>query len=553
MAKFDESGELAKALLRCAGTGVYIVQNGKFRYFNPLFLELTGYSESELLGKYSLDLVHPEDRETVRKKAIDNLKGGSSLPYEYRFIKKSGEIIWVLEKVTSTEYKGKRATVGSFLDITELKWAEEALEESRGKYKSIVETSGAGVLTGDLSGNIAFVNESFCKILGYSFEELVGKPFADFVHPDDKAIAVEKFTEGLMHPEEDYHLEFRAIRKDGRTVWIYPSVSPIFHKGTLTSGMAIVFDITERKKLEDALKKSEERYRTILEEIEDNYFETDLAGNFIFVNDSMCRTMGYSKEELIGMNYQAFAAKEDIEVVYRDFNRVFRTGETMKRLSYKFIQKNGTVGFGELSVSAIKDETGNVIAFRGIARDVTERMRLERELNDIATHDFLTGLPNRMLLHDRLTVALATAKRNKTKLAVMMLDLDRFKVVNDTFGHIMGDKVLRIAGERLVALVRKSDTVARVGGDEFLVLLPKIAHVEDTIKVAHKILGVFRKPFVLNDHRIRITTSVGIAIYPNDGDDSETLMKNADIAMYWVKEQERDNYASYSTGKVNAL
>jgi diguanylate cyclase (GGDEF)-like protein/PAS domain S-box-containing protein len=553
MAKFDESAELAQALVRCAGTGVYIVQNGKFRYVNPLFLELTGYSEPELLGKYSLDLVHTEDRETVRKKAIDSLKGGSSLPYEYRFVKKNGEIIWVLEKVTSTEYKGKRATVGSFLDVTELKQAEEALAESQARYRSIVETGGAGVLTGDLNGNITFVNESFCKILGYSQEELTGKPFAVFIHPDDIALVLERFADGLGHPEVEYQLEFRAIHKDGHTVWIYPSVSPVFHKNTLTAGMAIVFDITERKKLEEALKTSEERYRTILEEIQDNYFETDLAGNFIFVNDAMCRTLGYSKEELIGMNYQVFAAKEDAEVVYRDFNRVFRTGETMKGLSYKFIQKNGTVGFGELSVSATKDETGNVIAFRGIARDVTERKRLERELNDIATHDFLTGLPNRLLLQDRLNVALAGARRNRTKLAVMMLDLDRFKVVNDTFGHSLGDKVLRVAGERLVALVRKSDTVARVGGDEFLVLLPKIARVEDSIRVARKILEAFRKPFVINSFKVRITNSVGIAIYPEDGEDSDTLLRNADIAMYWVKEQGRDNYASYSTGKVNAL
>jgi diguanylate cyclase (GGDEF)-like protein/PAS domain S-box-containing protein len=553
MAKLDESGELAQALLRCAGTGIYIVQNGKFRYVNPLFVQLTGYSESELLGKYSLDLVHPEDRETVRRKAIDNLKGGSSLPYEYRFVKKSGEIIWVLEKVTSTEYKGKQAAVGSFLDITEFKHAEEALAEHQAIYKSVVETGGAGVLIGEPSGHITYVNAAFCKMLGYSFEELVGKPFTDFVHPDDKDTVTQKFVQGLMQPDTHYQLEFRAICKDGHVVWIYPSVAPIFHKDALISGMAIVFDITERKKLEDALKESEERYRTILEEIQDNYFETDLAGNFIFVNDAMCRTLGYSKEELIGMNYQAFASKEDVEVVYRDFNRVFRTGETMKGLSYKFIQKNGTIGFGELSVSPIKDETGKVIAFRGVARDVTERKRLERELNDIATHDFLTGLPNRMLLQDRLNVALAAARRNKSKLAVMMLDLDRFKVVNDTYGHSLGDKVLRAAGERLVALVRKSDTVARVGGDEFLVLLPKIADIEDTIKVSHKILGAFRKPFALNDHKIRITTSVGIAVYPQDGDDSETLMRNADIAMYWVKEQGRDNYASYSTGKVNAL
>lgn len=553
MPKFDESAELAQALMRCAGTGIYIVQKGKFRYVNPLFLELTGYSESELLGKYSLDLVHPEDRESVRKKAVESLKGGSSVPYEYRFVKKNGDVIWVLEKVISTEYKGKRAAVGSFLDITERKMAEEVLAESQAKYRSIVEAGGAGVIMGDLSGNITFVNEPFCQMLGYSFDELVGKPFVDFIHPDDRVIVLERFVEGLTHPEGEHQLEFRAIHKDGRAIWIYPSVSPVFHKDSLTAGLAIVFDITQRKKLEHALKKSEERYRTILEEIQDNYFETDLAGNFTFVNDSMSRAMGYSKEELMGMNYRTLSAKEDVEVVYQDFNRVYRTGETMKGLSYKFIQKNGNVGFGELSVSAIKDEAGNIIGFRGVARDVTERKRLERELNDIATHDFLTGLPNRMLLHDRLNVALATAKRNKTRLVVMMLDLDRFKVVNDTFGHSLGDKVLRAAGERLVALMRKSDTVARVGGDEFLVLLPKIARVEDSVRVAKKILEAFRRPFVINSHKIRITTSIGFAAYPDDGEDSEALMRNADIAMYWVKEQGRDNYASYSIGTVNAL
>jgi diguanylate cyclase (GGDEF)-like protein/PAS domain S-box-containing protein len=553
VARFDKSPEFAEALLRCTGTGIYIVQNGKFRYVNPLFLQLTGYSESELLGKYSLDLVCPEDREEVRRKAIDSLKGGSSIPYEYRFTKKSGEIIWVLEKVTSAEFDGERAVVGSFLNITEMKRAEEALAESQAIYKSIVETGGAGILIGEPSGHISFINNTFCKILGYSQEEVVGKPFTALIHPDDSVMVMEKFAEGLSHPDRDYHIEFRAIRKDGSTVWIYPSVSPIFHKGILTSGMAICFDITERKKLEDIVKKSEERYRTILEEIRDNYFETDLAGNFTFVNDSMSRTLGYSKEQLMGMNYRNFAAKEDAEVIRRDFNRVYRSGETMKGLAYKFIDRYGNVGYNELSISAIKDDSGKVIAFRGISRDVTERKRMERELNDIASHDFLTGLPNRMLLTDRLTVALAEAKRNKTKLVVMMLDLDRFKVVNDTYGHSIGDTVLRVAGERLAALIRQSDTVARVGGDEFLVLLPKIGRVDDCVKVARKILEAFRRPFAVNNYKIPVTTSVGFAVYPDDGEDSETLIKNADMAMYWVKEQGRDNYTSYSIGKVNAL
>jgi len=423
-AKPDESPELAQALVRCAGTGIYIVQDGKFQYANALFQEMTGYSELELVGKYSLDLVHPEDREKVRKKAIESLQGGSALPYEYRFIKKNGEISWVLEKVTSTKYKDKRATVGSFMDIT------------------------------------------------------------------------------------------------------------------------------ERKKLEETIKRSEERYRTILEEIQDSYFEADFAGNIIFANDAMCRSLGYSKEELIGMNYRVFASKEDVEVVFRDFNRVYKTGETIKGLSYKFVQKNGTVGFGELSISAIKNEEGEVIAFRGVARDVTERKRLEQELADIATHDFLTGLPNRVLLQDRLNVGLNQAQRNNTNLAVMMLDLDRFKLVNDTFGHSIGDKLLRAGGERLSDIVRKSDTVARVGGDEFLVLLPQIAKIEDATKVARKILEAFRKPFVIDSYQTRVTTSIGIAFYPEDGDDADALLTNADTAMYWVKEHGRDDYAFYSVSKA---
>jgi diguanylate cyclase (GGDEF)-like protein/PAS domain S-box-containing protein len=551
MAEFGESAELAQALMRCAGTGIYIVEKGRFRYVNPLFLELTGYSKSELLGKYSLDFVHPEDRETVREKAIESLKAGSSLPYEYRFVKKNGEIVWVLEKVTSTKYRGKRVTVGSFLDVTGLKLVEEALLQSQARYQSVVETRGAGVVIQDLSGNIIFVNEAFCKMLGYTQEELTGKFFADFIHLYDKVIVFETFTKGLANPDEEYQSEFRAIHKDGHAVWIYSSITPIFYNNVLTAGTAIVFDVTERKQLEETVKKTEEKYRTMQEEIQDSYFEIDLAGNLTLVNDSMCRTLGYSKKELIGMNYRVLVDNEDIDSVYRCFSLVFRKGETIEGISYKFVQKDGTIGFGELSVSAIKDETGAVIAFRGIARDSTERKRLEHELAEIATHDFLTGLPNRMLLHDRLDVGLSQAQRNKAKLALIMLDLDRFKVVNDTFGHGVGDKVLRAAGERLVALVRKSDTVARVGGDEFLVLLPQIAKTEDTTGVAQKILEAFRKTFVFDDFQIRVTTSVGIAIYPQDGEDVDSLLNNADAAMYWVKGHGRDNYATHNSGNVN--
>ncbi|HIE17492.1 MAG TPA: GGDEF domain-containing protein [Dehalococcoidia bacterium] len=414
-----EPAELAEAIVRCAGVGIYIVQDGRFKFVSLLFQELSGYAEHELLGTYCLDFVHPEDREAVRSNAVACLKGRSSLPYEYRFVKKNGDIIWVLERVTSIEYGGKRATLGSFMDIT--------------KYKE----------------------------------------------------------------------------------------------------------------LQEALARSEQRYRTILEEIQDAYFEVDLAGNIVFANDSACHHLGYSREDLIGMNYRAFIADEDVDAVYQAFNRVYRTGEPSRGFGYRIIRKDGSTRFAEISVSLLKNANGDVIGFRGIGRDITEYKQLEQKLADIATHDSLTGLPNRILLNDRIAVGLAQAERSGSKLAVMMLDLDRFKDVNDTLGHSVGDNLLKAVAERLQSLVRKTDTVARLGGDEFVLVLPQISQLEDAIKIAQKVLKAIRKPFTLNGYDLCITTSIGIAVYPEDGKDVDALLKNADIAMYWAKEQGRDAYEIY--------
>ncbi len=415
----DDSAELAQALMRCAGTGIYIVQDRRFQYVNSLFQELTGYTEQELRGVYSLDLVHPEDRETVRKKAIKSLKGQCLLPYEYRFIKKNGEVMWVLERLASTEYRGKRTAVGSFMDIT------------------------------------------------------------------------------------------------------------------------------EHKRLEEALAKSEQKYRTILEEIEEGYYEADLAGNLTFVNKAACRQFGYSEEELIGMNYRFCVSKEDVKSVYKAWNKVYRTGEPLKSYPFAIIRKDGTQLFLESSVSPLRNKEGRIIGFRSISRDVTERKQFEQKLAEMATHDPLTGLPNRILLNDRLTMAWALARRSGNRLAVLMLDLDQFKAINDTMGHSVGDQLLKAAGERLTSITRKSDTVARIGGDEFVLVLPQISLATDAAKLAQRILDAFREPFVFGGYQLHSTTSIGIAVYPEDGKDIESLLKHSDTAMYWAKEQGRDTYRFY--------
>jgi PAS domain S-box-containing protein len=247
-------GEVAQSLLRNAGLGIYIVQQGNFQYVNPVFQNLTGFTEEELLGKYSLDLVYSEDREMVREKAIENLKSeNGSVPYEYRLVKKNDEIIWVLEEVTSINRGGKRATVGSFMDIT------------------------------------------------------------------------------------------------------------------------------ARKELEEDIKNSEKRYRTVLDEIGDAYFEVDLKGTLTFVNDQMTQHLLYSKEELLGMNYKAFTAKEEIKNVYAAYNKIYRTGEPSLSFGHKTIRKDGTRGFSDVSISPLKNAKGELFGFRGISRDITVRKRLEEE------------------------------------------------------------------------------------------------------------------------------------------------------------------------------
>jgi diguanylate cyclase (GGDEF)-like protein len=198
----------------------------------------------------------------------------------------------------------------------------------------------------------------------------------------------------------------------------------------------------------------------------------------------------------------------------------------------------------------LRNKEGKIIGFRSISRDITERKRFEEKLAVMATHDHLTGLPNRILLSDRLMVGSALARRSGYRLAILMLDLDRFKIVNDTLGHSVGDELLKAVGQRLSSMMRKSDTISRIGGDEFVLVLPQISQIDDVTKFAQRILGAFQEPFVFGKNRLQVTTSVGIAIYPDDGTDIENLLKNADSAMYWVKEHGRSKYKYYRDDDV---
>jgi diguanylate cyclase (GGDEF)-like protein/PAS domain S-box-containing protein len=298
--------------------------------------------------------------------------------------------------------------------------------------------------------------------------------------------------------------------------------------------------------MEKALRQSEEKYRTILESIQDGYFEIDLTGKYTFFNDSMCRIHGYSKEELMGMNNRQHTDKENAKKVFQTFNNVYNTGVPAEGFDWQIIRKDGTKRYIETSVSPKKDSSGKPTGFRGIIRDITERKRAEERIQYLATHDALTGLPNRTMFIQLLNQAIRYAQRNKRQLAVFFIDLDRFKIINDTMGHEAGDQLLQEIAKRFKQSLRAVDVVGRLGGDEFIMLIEEVAEWSQFALIAQKLLSSAMKPIVLQGEECQITASIGISLYPKDGTDEQTLMKNADMAMYFAKEEGKNNYQFYS-------
>src|SRR5664280_2451 len=538
--------DLAKAIISKAGVGIYIVQHGKFVYVSQLYQKLTGYSEAELIGTYSLGNIYPDDREMVREEAIKCLKEERFEPYEYRFINKKDEVMWVLETITPIVYKEERATLGSFMDITGRKKVEEKLRHEEQRFRALAEQSSDIIVLVNREGIITYENHAIERVLGFKAEERIGASFFDLIHPDDLKFLIDVATTFVRDKNARIlQSEVRLRHRDGNWRIFEVTASSLINNTKIEGGIVNLRDITERKQMEKTLRQSEEKYRTILENIQEGYFEVDLAGNFTFFNDSLCRNLGYSKEELMGMNNRQYTDKEHSKKLFQAFNKVYNTGEHTE-FDWQIIRKDETKRYVEASVLLQKDSSGKPTGFRGIVHDVTERKQTEQQLNHMATHDVLTGLPNRMLFIDRLEVALVQSKRNRHKLAVLMLDLDHFKDINDTLGHMVGDQLLKDVGYRLSGLLRQNDTVARLGGDEFIVLLSDLERMEDVIRVAKKILKAFQQPFVCDNYKLTSNTSIGIAIYPDDGEDIDSLLKKSDMAMYFVKTHGRNNYKFFA-------
>ena len=320
----------------------------------------------------------------------------------------------------------------------------------------------------------------------------------------------------------------------------------VYEKSVMDKTDELYEEIAKRTHIEEVLRQSEERYRTILDEMEEWYFEIDLKGNFTFCNDLLANALGLSRKDLLGRNFREFAKKDEFPSISRLFNEIFATGKSTRNYSYEFTRGNAAIAHIEFSFFPKKSRMGRIVGFRGVGHDITERRRAEDRIRFFATHDGLTGLPNRLMFSQLLNHAIESAKHHKRRLAVFFIDLDRFKIINDTMGHEAGDILLQQISLRFKQTVRSADIVGRMGGDEFMILIEEVHELDQVAEVAHRVLANVMKPIELLGEECRITASLGISIYPKDGEDEQSLMKNADIAMYFAKEEGKNNYQFYS-------
>jgi diguanylate cyclase (GGDEF)-like protein/PAS domain S-box-containing protein len=502
-----------------------------------------------MLSAELLPLVHPQDQEAARAAFVGAIKGERPAYHaEYRLRTQSGGWKWVLSsgRVTERDARGRAVRIsGVTADIDARKRAEQATAEAEERYRALIELTPNGVIV-HCNGVIEYANAAAARILkARSARELLGVAIAETIHPEQRA----RFDERMMFLRAGpgaVEFEERALRcRDGSDAVVEIAAVSYLERGRLVM-QSVLRDVTEQRKARAALAEREQRFRDVVEASGEYVWETDAQWRYTYLSSRVEAVLGYMRADLLGRTPREFMPLGEARGLDEWFERNARGGEPFRDLQHRSITKSGRVIWQQVSGMPVRDAQGRLTGYRGTGADITARKQAEERIQHLATRDALTGLPNRALLSDRAGQAILAAARSRGMLAVLLFDLDRFKLVNDSLGHQAGDALLRAVAERLQNTLRRQDTLARLGGDEYVLLWDGLKAAQEAAVVAQRVQGILQRPFVIDGRALNVTASIGISIYPGDGRDFSELLKNADAAMYDAKDGGRNALRFFS-------
>jgi diguanylate cyclase (GGDEF)-like protein/PAS domain S-box-containing protein len=430
---------------------------------------------------------------------------------------------------------------------SEFEERRQAEERHHLQAAALAAAANAIVIT-DHEGKIVWVNRAFTGMTGYSEEDVLGKN-ARVLKSGEQSDSYYANLWSTISSGTVWQGEIVNRRKDGSIYTEEMTITPVTGDADNLANryfIAMKQDITERKQIERALRRAEEKYRAIFEDAVVGIFRSTPGGRYIEVNPAMARMLGYDSPDELVANITDISRQVYVDPKRREeLKRLLREQGTVKNFEYAVYRKDGTKLWFSENMRVVSED-GVVVAYEGTNEDVTDRKVAEERVQYLAYYDALTGLPNRTLLKDRLTKALADARRQKYKIALLFLDLDRFKDINDSLGHAVGDLFLQEVAERLKRFAREQDTVSRLAGDEFLIMLTHINDISDAAVAAERLMDAMTTGFVVQGHALNVSCSIGISMFPEQGADCETLIKNADAAMYGAKESGRNNFRFFA-------
>lgn len=538
------SEERWKFALEGAAEGVWDVnlQTGVAHY-SKRYQEILGYADGELRNSRSewLDHIHPDDKSLVQADIQAYFDGKTPIyTTENRMRCKDGSYKWIYARgmvISHSEDGQPLRMIGTQTDITERKQIEAKLRESEERFRNIANSAPILMWTSGTDQLCNWFSQAWLNFTGRSMEQELGEGWTAGLHAEDAPGCFACYSQHF-NQRQPFKMEFRLRHRSGEYRWIQANGVPRFDAaGEFLGYIGACVDISEQKLAEASLSLS----ASVFAHAQESIMITDAQCNIIDINATFTRDTGYARDEVMGKNPRILQSGLHNREFYRDVwhtigHNGYWNGELWNR------KKNGEIYAALLNISAVRSTTGQITHFVGISSDITYLKQHQQELQHIAQHDALTGLPNRLLLADRMHQAIAQARRDKHLLGVCYVDLDGFKNINDSFGHEAGDQVLIEVGKRIAENIRGADTVARLGGDEFVVLLYGLDEIAEYTSLLDRLLGAIAHPIRIKQQEVRVGASIGVSIFPNNADDPDTLLRLADQAMYTAKQAGKNRY-----------